>query len=623
VGIDFGTSSTVVAVETEQGGRELLRIGVRDFYAQIKAAHFENPTVLELLDWSRFAAVWQTEAYRPALDWDTMRAAHEAQASFRDNPGEPRVLARILPRLKQWALRTAEQGVLLRDTQGVELRLPPHQARNPVRGQPINVGPDDPFDPIELYAWYLGMAINWRGRGLFLNYYLSFPVRYPREVKERILASFRRGLQRSLPPTLIASHPEVLAQFSVTELATEPAAYAAAALPALGCAPTVEGLPYAVFDFGGGTADFDFGLYRLPQPDEADAGFEQVLEHLAHSGDNFLGGENLLEHLVYLAFQQNLPALREKRIQFTKPIDAAPFAGSESFLAPTLAAQTNTVMLAARLRPFLEGSAPQLTSPTKLDLLDADGQRHTIELNLYASALDAWLRARIRTGLKTLLMELKTQALPFYPAGEPVHLLLAGNASRNRHIEALTQGEAWQELVQEVFGDPAPELKVHPPLPIQEDNPHAPTAKTAVALGLLALTPGAATGFVNRHAQARADEAPFGMFVGRIQRGEFVPVLFPETAYGHWHELGPVNQGQFRLYFSPSAVARAGLREGAPELRLRRLFFPQAPAGARLFVRAIKPRCIELAAGDLETLEQGPIQQMELDPYTSLSVSER
>jgi hypothetical protein len=74
-----------------------------------------------------------------------------------------------------------------------------------------------------------------------------------------------------------------------------------------------------------------------------------------------------------------------------------------------------------------------------------------------------------------------------------------------------------------------------------------------------------------------------------------------------------VNQGQFRLYFSPSALARAGLREGAPELRLRRLFFPEAPVGARLFVRAIKPRCIELAAGDLETLEQGPIQQMDLN----------
>jgi hypothetical protein len=61
----------------------------------------------------------------------------------------------------------------------------------------LQVDIDDPFDPIELYAWYLGMAINWRGHGLFLKYYLSFPVEYPREVRDRILASFRRGLQRA------------------------------------------------------------------------------------------------------------------------------------------------------------------------------------------------------------------------------------------------------------------------------------------------------------------------------------------------------------------------------------------------------------------------------------------
>ena len=77
------------------------------------------------------------------------------------------------------------------------MELAPHTERNPVRGQPLTVSADDAFDPIELYAWYLGMAINWRGRGLFLKYYLSFPVKYPSEVKQRILASFRRGLQRS------------------------------------------------------------------------------------------------------------------------------------------------------------------------------------------------------------------------------------------------------------------------------------------------------------------------------------------------------------------------------------------------------------------------------------------
>ena len=194
VGIDFGTSSTVVAMDTANGARELLRIGVRDFYEPVHARHFENPTVLECLDFTAFNNAWTDKAYRPALDWDWMRAAHEAQASFRDNPGDTVVLSSILPRLKQWALRSNDnRRVRLTDRQGHEMELAPHTERNPVRGQPLAVSEDDPFDPIELYAWYLGMAINWRGRGLFLKYYLSFPVKYPREVKERVLASFRRG----------------------------------------------------------------------------------------------------------------------------------------------------------------------------------------------------------------------------------------------------------------------------------------------------------------------------------------------------------------------------------------------------------------------------------------------
>lgn len=65
VAIDFGTSSTVVAMDTASGARELLRIGTRDFYQAVEAKHFENPTVLECLDFSAFNKVWQSQAYRP------------------------------------------------------------------------------------------------------------------------------------------------------------------------------------------------------------------------------------------------------------------------------------------------------------------------------------------------------------------------------------------------------------------------------------------------------------------------------------------------------------------------------------------------------------------------------
>lgn len=613
VAIDFGTSSTVVAMDTPSGARELLRIGVRDFYEQVQAKHFENPTVLECEDFPAFSKAWTANAYRPALDWDWMRAAHEAQARFRDNPGDTVILSSILPRLKQWALRSTEnRRMRLTDQQGHEMELPPHAERNPTRGQPLAVSAGDPFDPVELYAWYLGMAINWRGRGLFLKYYLSFPVKYPSEVKARVLASFRRGLQRSLPDALIQHHPQVLNDFEVNELASEPAAYAAAALPHLSVEPTEDGIPYAVFDFGGGTSDFDYGLLRWATPEEEAQGYERVYEHLASSGDNFLGGENLLEHLVYESFKHNLAVLREKRIQFTQPIDALPFAGSEAFLASTQAAQTNAVMLAANLRDFMEKDKAELNSQIKLDLLDANGNKQTCELSLNVNALDALLASRIRLGVEAFLAELARLQSSF-PDGAPIQLLLAGNASRSRHIRALfdTESSMWQELISQAFGKDEEnwsgevlELVVHPPLPIDEANPHAPTTKTGVALGLLRLVPGEGTLMKNHLHVANAGQAPFAWFVGKMRRGSFEPIVEPNQEYGKWIELGPLQDRVFSLYVSSSPRARNGLNEGDAELRKHRLDFPAAPPGSRVFARAVKPHLLELAAApDQATLE--------------------
>lgn len=613
VAIDFGTSSTVVAMDTASGARELLRIGVRDFYEPVQAKHFENPTVLECLDFTAFNEAWTAKAYRPALNWDWMRAAHEAQASFRDNPGDTVVLSSILPRLKQWALRSSDNRRLrLTDRQGHEMELAPHTERNPVRGQPLAVSEDDPFDPIELYAWYLGMAINWRGRGLFLKYYMSFPVKYPRDVKERVLASFRRGLQRSLPDTLIQHHPHVLNDFEVADLASEPAAYAAAALPHLGVEPTEEGVPYAVFDFGGGTSDFDYGLLRWATPEEENQGYERVFEHHASEGDNFLGGENLLEHLVYESFKHNLPVLREKRIQFTQPIDAQTFPGSEAFLTATQAAQTNTVMLAAKLRGFLEKEKAESISQIKLELIDANGNKQTCELALDDQALDALLAGRMRRGVEAFLAGL-ARLHSKLPIAAPIQILLAGNGSRARHIKALfdTNSPLWKELLAQAFGHgqdgwdgEVPAIVVHPPLPVDEKHPHAPTTKTGVALGLLRLVQGENTLLKNHLHTANDGQAPFAWFAGRLRRGRFEPAIAPNMAYGEWRDLGPLQQGVFSMYVSSSPRAHSGLSEGDVELKKHRLDFPAAPAGSRLFARAIKPHLLELAAApDIEALE--------------------
>ena len=594
VAIDFGTSSTVVGITNQHGGQELLRIGVRDFYQPTQARHFENPTVLEFLDFKSFTQAWNEQAYRPELDWDWVRASHEAQASFRDNSGDTDVLASILPRLKQWALRSdVDRRIKLTGRKGREMELAPHTERNPVRGQPIQVGAEDPLDPIELYAWYLGMTINWRERGIFLKYYLSFPVKYPLNVRNRILASFRRGLQRSLPQSLITHYPHVLNDFEVNELASEPAAYAAAALPFLNVEPTEEGVPYAVFDFGGGTSDFDFGVLRWANKDEEAEGFERVFEHVGSGGDNFLGAENLLEHLAYETFRMNEDVLRKEKIQFTLPMDALAFAGSELLLASTQAAQTNVIMLTAKLRDFMEGESAELASQISLDLLDVNGEKQRCELMLDADYLNSFLAERIERGVQAFFIQLAGVVDQLPPL--PIHILMAGNGSRSRHMQALLSNENNQltDILAEIFGSNLPEVKIHPPLPVNEQNPHAPTSKTGVALGLLKLTPGWGVLMKNEARDSHAGQAPFGWYAGRLYRGSFAPELEPDTDYGQWHSLGVINGGVFNLYVTKSPRAKLGLADGSPELKLTQLSVPDAPPRAKLFVRATTPGCIE------------------------------
>ena len=614
VAIDFGTSSTVVAMDTASGSRELLRIGVRDFYQAVDPQHFENPTILECLDFSAFKKVWQSTSYRPELNWDWMRAAHEAQTSFRDNPGDTTVLACMIPRLKQWALRSAENHLLrITGWQGVEVEIPHHIERNPIRGQAIEVSSSDVFDPIELYAWYLGMAINWRGRGLFLKYFLSFPVKYPLEVKNRILASFRRGLQRSFPQTLIDHHPQVLNEFEVQDLASEPAAYAAAALPHLDIKPTEIGVPYAVFDFGGGTSDFDFGIFRWANDEEDNQGYERVFEHLASSGDNFLGGENLLEHLVYESFKGNLDVLRQERIQFTQPIDAQSFPGSEAFLAATQSAQTNTIMLAAKLRSFMEEEIPSLARQLKLELINTNGKKVSCELVLDSEQLDDLLVTKITRGLQAFLAEIAKlkSTLPDHP----IHVLLAGNGSRSRHLQALCNkdSEEWSLLCDEAFGESVPEIIIHPPLMIDEKCPHAPTAKTGVALGLLQVAPGENTLLLNKVRDRHDGQAPFSWFIGKRRRDQFTPVLTPDSEYLQWHELGMLQHGVFNLFATTSPRALSGMNEGDPEIKKYRLDFPSAATGAKLFARAKSPSTIELTTA---TDERNIDETMKIEELT-------
>ena len=612
IGIDFGTSSTVVAYEDENGRARLLRVGVDNFYAEAQPEHYENPTILEFIDFDAFLQAWQQNAYQPLVSWNDVHCSHEALYRLRNNDGDPKVVSAILGKIKQWALREAEDiRVRFSDfNHGKEHELAPLTLRNPVKGAKLTVNPQDPFDPIELYAWFLGLNINWRARGIFLKYYMTFPVAYPKEVKEKILSSFRRGLLRSLPEAL-SNNSEAMEQFEVIERASEPAAYVAAAMPAHKIEPTEEGVAYAVFDFGGGTTDFDFGYYRWATEQEEEAGIETVFEHFEAAGDKFLGGENLLENLAYRVFRDNLNICREKQISFTRPLDAEDFTGSEMLLEKTQAAYTNTLMLMSKLRSFWEQGSRENTGAIKMEFINRNGNKVNCDFTCPYDELQDYLERRISLGIENFLIAMKKAFGNQLP--KQVHILLAGNSSRSRLVTdsfglipepkeneasddiAQTRYDITKATIEMVFGDHCPEIIAHAPLAANKDNEAIPTAKTGVALGILRLCPGSSVKVINHATHTSNGEAPFSHYVGRIHRKKFQVGIHRNASYQEWHKIGVVVEGVFNLFHTQSNLAHGGnMEEGHTELYKKRIDFAGNSNGHAVFARAIKPNVIEL-----------------------------
>ena len=626
ISIDFGTSSTVVAYEDKHGRAKLLRIGTDDYYAEIQPEHYENPTILEFLDFPAFSQAWQGLAQQPLVQWDWVRCSHEALHNFRNNGTNPKVVGSMLTKIKQWALRESQDyHVRLTDQiNGYEHKLDHLTLRNPVKGQVLTVSEKDPFDPVELYAWYLGLNINWRNRGIFLKYYMTFPVAYPKAVKEKILASFRRGLLRSLPSSLF-EHSDMIDKFEVVERGSEPIAYAISALSKYKIHPQAdESIAYAVFDFGGGTTDFDYGYYRYADDDEDSQGYEEVFEHYEAAGDNFLGGENLLENMAYYVFKHNLESCRIEKIMFTKPLDADDFAGSEMFIDKTHAAHTNTLILTNLLRPFWEKNEKQSSGVVIAEVIDRDGVKKKVELSIHYDELTVYLEERILIGIRSFLLAMQKAFAPDLPS--EVHVLLAGNSSRSdivadflyRNVEEPTEIQlsrrmAVDALINEVFitNEESPSLTIHSPLEADSEDESSPTAKTGVALGILKLCPGTSVKFVSKNQDT--EEAPFSHYIGHSKRGNLKVGIQRSAKYEKWYELGTPRERVFNLYHTQSNLAFGDeMPIGHNELYKIRVDFAGDCSDQKVFAKAVGPDIIEICtAKNLGFIELGDMTNIQ------------
>lgn len=348
VGIDFGTKSTIVSCQDGSDNTSLLRVGLGQLNKTSERSHYENPTILEFVNLEAFLNDYKSEGGRPHTHFKHLYVSHRAVNNLKDSNDSGKFYSYFY-NIKQWCGSSEQyQHIKIIDQEGTVRLLPRYLECN------------SDFDPVEIYAYYLGLFINNMRNGIYLNYLLSFPAMYSKAVRNKMLASFKRGLMKSLPETIIGDE-DIMKDFSVTSGISEPEAYAITALQQYGFAPEGdEKVYYGIFDFGGGTTDYDFGIWREADWNKREEeSYDYVITHLENGGDKYLGGENLLEKMAFEVFKANADKLRASDnsagYSFCMPVGALKPAGMETLISESQEARRNTKTLMEALRPFWEG----------------------------------------------------------------------------------------------------------------------------------------------------------------------------------------------------------------------------------------------------------------------------
>lgn len=548
VAIDFGTKSTVVVYENEQLQHLPLQVGNGNYGKGVEEANYENPTVIQFLDLQSFIKAYNARAGRPYTSWNDVTVSHTAFQNMNNNSSE--LYYSFLTDLKQWC--GSGQGLLLCDQKGYLQELPPYVELT-----------DEDADPLAYYAYYLGLYINnmLSEKHLFMHYIMSFPVTYEKENREKMRHSFEAGLKKSLPTALL-SNPDAMKHFLVEEGASEPAAYAITALQEYGFDPCGdEKNYYAVFDFGGGTTDFDFGVYQEADSDR----YDYKLVHFGENGDRTLGGENILRLLAFRVFCHNQQKLLNPRIPFTWAADKFEFRGSEAFIKDSREAHANMHNLMEALRPVWENpdgeEAKSLleNGEVAFNVFQEDGTmipNFSLSLKGEDEAapldLERIIQDRILKGIENFFVAMK-EAFANYSEEDgidplekidSISVFLGGNSSKSKRVTTL-----FQEVIAEKE-EGTPTFTIYPTLgspealerqeAIWRENPALrpdelirPTGKTGVAYGLLACRNSGNVQVITLQPDSR--RTGFQFYVGRNKKRRFHPVIDRNTSFDTWH----------------------------------------------------------------------------------------
>ena len=582
VAIDFGTKSTVVAIQTQNEKTSLVRIAGGSYKKNVEKSQFENPTIMEFIDIESFEKAYNESKGRPFTKWDDLKISYAANSSF---IGGSKF---VLEGLKQWAGNKDEKLVIYdKKWKRIDLKLY------------IDVEEDE-FDPIEYYAYYIGSYINNMFTGnIFTKYLLSFPIKYENEIRVKILKSFEKGIKKSLP-TSILENEKIMDNFQVYRGANEPTAYFLCAGKELDKFPKKENekLFYGIFDFGGGTTDFSFGICKYIGLTSSRYDYE--IKHFGEGGDKFLGGENILKNLAFEICKNNLAILKEKDIHFYCPVGCKEFDGYEGVLDNSYEAIYNIKQIAEKFRGFWEEDefSKDLYSSDEIGvtLLSSKDSSEIINLKYDKTKCEDIIDSILRKGIENFISSLKLLFKNENLGVDKMEIFLSGNSSKSKRFQKMFEEEI-QKIEDTVKSKNEKIFTINYPIEkLGNKDGLEVNAKTGTAIGLLESRKGGKFKIIAKDEEVNDNEINFRYYVGYLKNSKFKPVLDYKVGYDNWVKFLDASDIETEIYYTHQANSIEGGISGDNSNLDRKIITiskDYQDEDTYIFIRATKPDIIE------------------------------
>ena len=598
IGIDFGTKSTVVVSYKDDNegidGSKTLPIRISGNLDAIeRTENYENTTIIHFDNIEKFITEYLSSEGRPYTHYDDIQVSVDAENELKRTQNNFDINEFMLD-LKQWSANKNKKKTIA-DKTGKEIILNGYLELN-----------ENEFDPIEIYAYYIGCRINNMAQySIFLEYILSFPVTYELEVKNKILNSFRKGIMKSLPNSIL-NDEEIMKNFRVKFGASEPASYAITALKKFCVEPDLENeIGYSVFDFGGGTTDFSYGIYREKENSRK---YDYEIQELESGGDKYLGGENLLSLIAFDVFLQNREKMFEKGYEISLPINQKSKIGFETFVSESNQAEYNMKKIMESMRDYWEGKLEE-TEKEKLKktiyLSNKSGQYQNEELDIDYNRLDEILKKNIYNGVISFLEKFKvvfdSKKL------KEIYIFLAGNSSKSKFVEEIFENELTEEFKQKY------NIILKDAYSIEDETEGEViglNSKTGVAFGLVELREGnGEVEYIPFRNITKNEKINFKYCIGYSKKRRFVPIIDFNTKYNEWIKYDDIeNENSIEVLYSGDTRAEGKEFPASKCLRIRILV--QDDESGSLFIRLKNPNTIEyVICEDIKDIDKTKISE--------------